>query len=336
MRKMKAMRLMKPAPVESAPLVLDEVPVPLPGPGQVRLQVKACGICHTDLHVIEGELEVPRLPLIPGHQVIGTVEARGAGARRFREGDRLGVAWLQDACGTCGFCRRGRENLCGNARFTGFHADGGYAEYVVVREDFAYVLPERFADVRAAPLLCAGVIGYRAFRLAGTGEGERLGLFGFGASAHIVLQVALHRQCEVYVFTRSENHRDLARRMGATWVGGAVDSPPEKLDRAILLAPAGRLVPVALGHLRKGGSLAIAAIYLDPIPSIDYGEILFGERSVTSVTASTRQDALELLELAGEIPIEVEVREFPLEDANRALEALKRSAIPAAGVLRVP
>ncbi len=336
MRKMKAMRLVKPAPVESAPLVVDDVPLPRPGPGQIRLRVNVCGICHTDLHIIEGELEVPRLPLIPGHQVIGTVEARGAGARRFREGDRLGVAWLQGACGTCGFCRRGRENLCGNARFTGFHADGGYAEYLVVREDFAYALPEKFADVQAAPLLCAGVIGYRAFRLAGTGVGERLGLFGFGASAHIVLQVALHRQCEVYVFTRSENHRDLARRMGAAWVGGAVDSPPEKLDRAILLAPAGRLVPVALGHLRRGGSLAIAAIYLDPIPSIDYGEILYGERSVTSVTASTRQDARELLELAGEIPIEVEVREFPLEDANRALEALKRSAIPAAGVLRVP
>lgn len=332
MKKMRAMRLAKPAPIEVSPLQEVEIPVPEPGAGEIRIEVRACGLCHTDLHTVEGELDLPRLPLIPGHQIVGVVEAAGAGVKRHRPGDRVGAGWLGGTCGQCGFCRADRENLCERAEFTGFHRDGGYAEFAVVRGDFAYPLPPSFPDQAAAPLLCAGVIGYRAYRLSDVRPGERLGLFGFGASAHIILQVARHHDCEVFVFTRSDNHRRVAARLGAAWVGGAEDDPPGKLDRAVLFAPAGGLVLDALRHTRNGGTVAIAAIYLTPIPEIDYGRLLYGERTVRSVTASTRRDARELLELAGQIPIRVEMEPFPLWEANRALGKLKRSEIHASGV----
>ena len=332
---MKAMRLQAAGPVEGAPLELVEVPRSDPGRGEIRLQITVCGLCHTDLHTVEGELPLPRLPLIPGHQVVGVVDARGSGTTRFREGERVGVPWLYETCGTCAFCRRGDENLCDRARFTGYHVDGGYAQALLVPEAFAYRLPEAVADHLAAPLLCAGIIGYRALRLSEVKPGERLGLFGFGASAHIAIQVARHWKCEVLVFTRSSAHQALARELGAAWVGSAEESPPEPLDRAILFAPAGRLVRDALRALRKGGTLAIAAIYLDPIPELDYGALLYGERTIRSVTASTRRDGEELLALAGEIPIRTEVECFPLEAANEALTRLKRSQIKGAGVLQI-
>ncbi len=332
---MKAMRFQAPGPVEGAPLGLVDLPRPDPGQGEIRLRATVCGVCHTDLHTVEGELSLPRLPLVPGHQVVGLVEARGPGAMRFREGDRVGVPWLYQTCGACAFCRRGEENLCDRARFTGYHVDGGYAEALVVHEAFAYRLPEQLPDPLAAPLLCAGIIGYRALRLSEVKPGERLGLFGFGASAHIALQIARYWKCEVLVFTRSPAHQALARELGAVWVGSASDAPPEPIDRAILFAPAGRLVHNALRVLRKGGTLAIAAIYLDPIPELDYGALLYGERTVRSVTASTRRDGEELLALAPEIPIRTEVESFPLEAANEALLRLKRSEIRGAGVLRL-
>ena len=332
---MRVMRLLAQGPVEGAPLTLTDLPRPEPGPGAVRLRVTACGLCHTDLHTVEGELSLPRLPLIPGHQVVGVVESRGPAATRFREGDRVGVPWLHEACGTCDFCRRGDENLCDRARFTGYHVDGGYAEAMVVPDTFAYHLPAAVPDQLVAPLLCAGIIGYRALRLSEVKPGERVGLFGFGASAHIALQVARHWKCGVLVFTRSPAHQALARELGASWVGSVSDAPPGPIDRAILFAPAGRLVHDALRALRKGGTLAIAAIYLDPIPELDYGALLYGERTVRSVTASTRRDGEELLALASEIPIRTEVESFPLEAANEALLRLKRSEIRGAGVLQV-
>ncbi len=332
---MKAMRLLAARPAEAAPLELADLPRPDPGPGSIRLEVRACGLCHTDLHTVEGELPLPRLPLVPGHQVVGLVDARGPGATRFPEGERVGVAWLHETCGICAFCRRGDENLCDRARFTGYHVDGGYAQALIVPEAFAYRLPPGLADHLAAPLLCAGIIGYRALRLSEVKPGEVLGLFGFGASAHIALQIARHWKCEVVVCTRSPAHQALAREMGAAWVGTADETPPEPLDRAILFAPAGRLVHVALRVLRKGGTLAIAAIYVSPIPELDYGALLYGERTIRSVTASTRRDGEELLALAPEIPIQTEVECFPLEAANDALLRLKRSGIRGAGVLQV-
>ena len=332
---MKAMRLSAARPVEASPLDPVDLPLPVPGPGAVRLRVTACGLCHTDLHTVEGELPLPTLPLIPGHQVVGRVEARGPGATRFREGERVGVAWLYHTCGRCAFCRRGSENLCDHARFTGYHVDGGYAQALIVPEAFAYRLPGGVADHQAAPLLCAGIIGYRALRLSEVKPGEVLGLFGFGASAHIALQVARHWKCDVFVVTRSPAHQELARTLGAIWAGTAGEEAPGLMDRAILFAPAGRLVHDALRALKKGGTLAIAAIYLDPIPELDYGALLYGERTVRSVTASTRRDGEELLALAPEIPIRTEVETFPLEAANEALLRLKRSEINGAGVLDI-
>lgn len=331
---MLALRLHAPAPVEEAPLRVEEVPAPTPGPGAVRLAVRACGICHTDLHIVEGELAVPRRPLVPGHQVVGVVDAVGPDVRRLRVGDRVGVAWLHQTCGACPACRRGAENLCPEARFTGFDVDGGYAAALTVPAAFAYRLPAGIPDATAAPLLCAGIIGYRALRVAEVRPGERLGLFGFGASAHLALQVARHWGCEVAVFTRSPAHRELATALGAAWAGAAEESPPAPLDRAILFAPAGGLVPAALGRLRPGGTLAIAAIYLDRMPAFDY-RLLYGERTVRSVTASTRRDGEELLDLAVAIPLRPEVEVFPLTAANAALAALKASRLRAAGVLVV-
>jgi len=331
---MRAMLLRAPAPVESDPLEVVELPEPTPGPGELRLKVHVCGLCHTDLHEVEGDLPLPKLPVIPGHQIVGIVETRGDGARRFALGERVGVPWLHWTCRTCEACRRGEENLCEKARFTGYHVDGGYATHTLVPEAFAYRLPDALADAAVAPLLCAGIIGYRALRLSDVKPGERLGLFGFGASAHIALQVARFWRCEVWVFTRAPEHRALAKQLGASWVGGAEDEPPGQLDRAISFAPAGSLIPLALAKLRKGGTLALAGIHLDRIPEMPY-ELLYGERTLRSVTASTRRDAEELLALAERIPIKTEVEVFPLEDANAALQRLKLSRITGAGVLQV-
>ncbi len=314
--------------------MLAELSEPRPGPEEIRLRVRACGLCHTDLHEIEGELSLPKLPLIPGHQVVGIVERLGDRARRFRVGERVGVPWLHWTCGECPFCQRGEENLCEQARFTGYHTDGGYAEYLLAREQFAYRLLPNFSDEAAAPLLCAGIVGYRALKLSDVKPGERLGLFGFGASAHIAIQVARHWGCEVWVFTRSQTHREQAVMLGASWVGAAEDEPPGLLDRAISFAPAGRLIPLALRRVRKGGTLALAGIHIDQIPAMEYS-LLYGERTIRSVTASTRKDAEELLELAARIPIETIVETFPLSHANEALRRLKGSEIKGAGVLIV-
>jgi len=330
---MKAMLLRKPAPAEQHPLEPADLDLPEPGPGEVRLRVRVCGVCHTDLHTVEGDLELPKLPLVPGHQIVGVVEVRGEGADRFEIGQRVGVPWLYHTCGECEFCRRGLENLCAEARFTGLHADGGYAEAMVVHQDFAYPLPEGFSDVQAAPLLCAGIIGYRALRLSEVQPGQRLGLYGFGASAHVTIQVARHWGCQVYVFTRSEGHRRLARALGAAWVGGAEDTPPAKMHASIIFAPAGGLVPEALRVLERGGTLALAGVTMTPIPQLDYDRLLYWERTVRSVANFTRRDAVELLQVAAEIPVVSTVRTFALEEANEALLALKRSQIDGVGVL---
>jgi propanol-preferring alcohol dehydrogenase len=337
---MKAMLLTAPAPVDPAataergPLVPVELPIPEPAPGQIRLRVRACGVCHTDLHLVEGELPLPKLPVVPGHQIVGAVDALGAGVTRFALGDRAGVPWLYSTCGQCGYCCRGQENLCDDARFTGQHADGGFAEWMVAPADFAYPIPDGFPDEQAAPLLCAGIIGYRSLRLSEIRPGETLGLYGFGASAHIALQVARHWGCPVYVFTRSEAHRRHALELGAAWVGQAQDTPPAPLDSAITFAPAGWLVPEALRALRKGGTLAINAIHMSPIPELPY-ERLYGERTVRSVANSTRQDAAELLELAARIPIHTDVEIYPLAQANLVLQRLKRSEVQGAAVLTI-
>ncbi len=332
---MRAMLLRKPKPAEEKPLEQADLPLPDPGPCEIRLAVRVCGVCRTDLHTIEGDLELLKLPLVPGHQVVGVVEARGEGADRFEEGQRVGVAWLHHTCGECEFCGQGLENLCQDAEFTGLHANGGYAEAMVVPQDFAYPIPEDFSDVEAAPLLCAGIIGYRALRLSDIQLGQRLGLYGFGGSAHVTIQVARHWGCEVYVFTRSEGHRRLARELGAVWVGSAEDTPPAKMHSSIIFAPAGGLVPEALRVLERGGTLSLAGVTMTLIPELDYDQLLYWERTVRSVANFTRQDAEELLQVAAEIPIYTTVQTFPLEEANEALLALKRSEIDGTGVLVV-
>jgi alcohol dehydrogenase, propanol-preferring len=331
---MRAMLLHGPKPVDEAPLTPADAPMPEPGPGQVRLRVRACGVCHTELHTVEGELALPRLPLIPGHQVVGEVEALGPGAGEFAPGERVGVGWLGWACGSCEMCRAGLENLCPNARFTGLHLDGGYAEYMVADERFAYRLPAHLSDVEAAPLLCAGIIGYRSLALSGIQPGGRLGLYGFGASAHLVLQVARHRGCRVYVFTRGEGHRHLAEEMGAVWTGNAEERPPQPLDAGITFAPTGRLVPLALAHLRPGGTLAINAVHMSPLPEMPY-DLLYGERVLRSVANYTRADALEFLRLAGEMALRPTVEVWPLAEANAVLARLKRGEVQGSAVLKI-
>ncbi len=328
------MVLRQPAPAAGRPLALAELPRPEPGPGQVRLRVRACGVCHTDLHLVEGEIETPRLPVVPGHQVVGVVDALGAGVTRFRRGDRAGVPWLFWTDETCDFCRRGQENLCPNALFTGQHVDGGFAEYMVSHAGWTYPIPEGLTDEQAAPLLCAGLIGYRSLRLSEVQPGERLGLYGFGASAHIAIQVARHWGCQVYVFTRSEAHRRHALELGAAWVGDAREEPPAPLDSAVTFAPAGWLVPEVLRALRPGGTLAINAIYMSPIPEMPY-DLLYGERTVRSVANLTRRDAEEFLPLAARIPVRTDVEVFRLEEANEVLQRLKRSEIKGAAVLKI-
>lgn len=321
---------------KGAPLRLEERPIPSPGPGQILLRVAACGICRTDLHIVDGELKAPKLPLIPGHQVVATVEECGAGevAQGFALGTRVGVPWLGATCGACGYCTSGRENLCRQALFTGYQRDGGYADYCVADARFCFPIPEGYLDLAAAPLLCAGLIGYRALRLAGMGE--RLGLYGFGAAAHIVIQVARHQGRRVYAFTRpgDRESQQFARDLGATWAGGADEQPSEELDAAIIFAPAGELVPAALRSVAPGGVVVAGGIHMSDIPSFPY-EILWGERVLRSVANLTRQDAQEFLALAPQVPIKTAVTAFPLEEANQALAALREGRLRGAGVLVV-
>ena len=329
---MKACILRAPAKVETNPLEFAEVPTPRPGAGEVLVRVNACGVCRTDLHVVEGELAPRKSPIIPGHQVAGVVEACGENARRFAAGARVGVAWLHHTDGACAYCRSGAENLCDNPSFTGYTVDGGYAEYVVAPEEFVYALPDGFTDMQAAPLLCAGIIGFRCLRLSGIGRGGRLGFYGFGAAAHVAIQVARHWQVEVYASTRDERHRRLALELGAAWAGGTLDAPPVPLDAAIIFAPAGEIVPAALKAPRKGGTLVLGGIHMSTIPPLDYS-LLYQERVVRSVANNTREDGREFLRVAAEIPIHTHTQVFPLREANRALNALKNDAIPGAAVL---
>jgi alcohol dehydrogenase, propanol-preferring len=323
------------APIGTSPLSLRDVPEPSPGPGEILVRVRVCGICRTDLHVIEGDLPARKLPVIPGHQVVGTVESIGEGAGRFPLGARVGIAWLARACGICAFCLAGKENLCEAPLFTGYDRDGGFAEYAVVPEAFAYKVPDAFPDAEAAPLLCAGIVGYRALARAELPTGGTLVLYGFGSSAHIVLQLALHRGATAYVCTRGAAHREMAKAMGAAWVGEDPAEMPARADSAILFAPAGELVPPALRALKNGGTLALAGIHLSDVPSMKYEECLFHEKNVRSVTANTRADGEGFLREAAEIPIRPKVTTFPLAEANRALQMLKADRISGSGVLIV-
>ncbi len=321
--------------IEEEPLELVDISTPDPEKGEILIRVNICGVCHTDLHTVEGELPEVKLPVIPGHQIVGTVEKSGEGAARFIKGDRVGVAWLYSTCGKCRYCRNDRENLCENARFTGYSADGGYAEYMVIPEKFAYRIPEIFSDEEAAPLLCAGIIGYRALRLSQIKPRQRLGLYGFGASAHVAIQVAVHWGCEVYVFSRSKDHRAHAEKLGAVWTGTSKEKPPEKLDSSINFTPAGDTVLDGLRHLDKGGIHTLAGIYMSPVPEMDYTEYLYHERTLRSVANATRRDGEELLKIAGEIPIRTTTQAFPLEDANKVLKLVKNSKIDGAAILKL-
>lgn len=320
--------------VDSSPLVLRELPTPNPGSGEVRIKVHACGLCHTDLHTIEGDLPARKQPVIPGHQIVGVIDAIGSGVITHKEGDRVGVPWLHWTDDTCEYCRRGLENLCPNARFTGHDTDGGYAEYTIAPDEFCYSIPTVFDDLHAAPLLCAGIIGYRSYRFSGIRPGENLGLYGFGASAHLVIQLARYQNCNVLVFTRSEAHRAHAKELGAAWTGRAEDTPPEPLHAAIIFAPAGKLVPEALRVLRKGRTLVLAGITMSQIPPLDY-DLLYHEKTIRSVANCTRQDARDFLALAADARLQTEIQVFDLAQANQALQALKKSQIRGAGVLRI-
>jgi len=334
---MKAWSLPRPASVDERPLVLAERPIPIAREDELLVRVSACGICRTDLHVVEGELPVRLSSVIPGHQIVGRVTAMGSHVEDFAVNDRVGVAWLNRTCGKCKYCLTGRENLCEHASFTGWSVNGGYAEYAVVPASFAYRIPDDFADVQAAPLLCAGIIGYRCLRLTGLigneWAGARLGIYGFGAAGHICIQLARARGSEVYVCTRDrERHQALAQELGATWVGDTAEDPPVKLDTAIIFAPAGELVPAALKVLAKGGTLVLGGIHMTPIPSFDYS-LIYGERSIRSVANNTRADGREFLLEAARIPVRTHVQTFAFEEVNEALIALKHDAIRGAGVV---
>lgn len=318
-----------PTPIRSSPLRLEDVPTPKPDPAQVLLRVKACGVCRTDLHIVEGELKPLHPRIVPGHQIVGEVQT-GDG---LEPGARVGVSWIGGTDGTCAYCLRGMENLCDAPTFTGYTVDGGYAEYALARADFCFPIPPELDDMHAAPLLCAGIIGFRALRVAGVEKGERVGLFGFGASAHLAIEVLHEWNCDVYVSTRGESHRKLAESLGAKWVGGEKDKPPVQLDRALTFAPSGEVVIAALSSLRKGGVVAINAIHLDRMPEFDYDRLLWGERQIRSVANMTREDARDFLILAAEINLKPKVTAFPLDKANEALRALKGDSIDGAAVL---
>lgn len=330
---MKAMVLPAIGPIEQSPLQYQDVADPQAGPGEIRVCVRACGVCRTDLHVIEGDLPQQKLPVIPGHQVVGEVDQVGEGCTRLKGGQRAGIAWLRGTCGRCGYCRSGRENLCENQRFTGYHADGGYAQYAIVREEFAYEIPEQFSDEQAAPLLCAGIVGFRAMKRANLPRGGRLAVYGFGSSAHVIAQIALHWGCELYAVSRSPHHQRLAMDLGAKWAGADAEDLPVEVDSAILFAPVGDLVPPALRKLRKGGTLAMAGIYMTPVPRMDYEDCLFYERDLRSVTANTRDDGRELLQAAADADVRAHVTTYPLRDANRALADLKADRVNGTAVL---
>jgi propanol-preferring alcohol dehydrogenase len=314
------------------PLLLDNLSVPLPAPGQILIRVHACGICRTDLHVADAELPEPKLPLVLGHEIVGVVVASGKGAERFREGDRIGVPWLGWTCGECFFCRAGRENLCDRPRFTGYQIDGGYAEYTVADERYCFAIPPRFGDAEAAPLLCAGLIGYRALGMAG--DAARLGLYGFGAAAHLVAQLAVHQGRQVFAFTREGDAEGqaFARELGAAWAGASSDLPPEPLDSAIIFAPVGALVPAALRAVRKGGTVVCAGIHMSPVPSFPY-ELLWGERSIRSVANLTRADGNEFFALVAGLPLQISVEPTVLSQANEGLNRLRRGEVRGAVVL---
>ncbi|MBV8892755.1 MAG: zinc-dependent alcohol dehydrogenase family protein [Acidobacteria bacterium] len=327
---MKAAVLTSPGEIFSQPLKILDMPKPAPRPGYVLLRVRACGVCRTDLHIIEGELAPRRSPLIPGHQIVAEI---AAGAASAPVGTRVGVSWIGGVDGSCWYCQHQMENLCDNPVFSGYTVDGGYAEYALARSDFIFPLPEGLDDLHAAPLLCAGIIGFRSLRVAGVQPGERVGLFGFGASAHLALPILQAWNCKVYVSTRGETHRRLAATLGASWVGGDTEMPPIALDRAITFAPSGDVVLAALASLRKGGVVAVNAIHLDRIPEFDYDKLLWGERQVRSVTNLTRSDATDFLHLAAQIRLEPEITVFPLHSANDALAAVKQNAITGAAVI---
>ncbi len=331
---MKACVLNSTGKIETNPLALADLSAPEPQGDQILVRVSTCGVCRTDLHVIEAELPQRKMPVIPGHQVVGVVEEIGDKVKRFKPGDRVGIAWLHRTCGKCEYCRTGKENLCENAEFTGYTVDGGYAEYALAAEQFTYSIPEGFPDAQAAPLLCAGIIGFRALRLSGIERGGRLGFYGFGSAAHVAIQVARHWDIKVYAATRDERHQKLAMELGAEWAGGTLAEPPVKLDAAIIFAPAGEIIPAALKALKKGGTLALAGIHMSPTPPLDY-KLLYDERVIRSVANNTRQDGEDFLRIAAEIPIRTQIETYPLSDANRALNALKNDAIRGSAVLRV-
>jgi propanol-preferring alcohol dehydrogenase len=330
------MILKTPAPLKEKPLEPVDIDIPRLGPGQVLVKVSICGLCHTDIHTAEGDLALPVLPIIPGHQIVGEVVERGEGVTTPEPGTRVGAAWLGSACGTCRWCVEGKENLCEEARFNGFHYNGGYAQYTALPADFVYPLPEGFSDRDVAPLLCAGIIGYRSLRIAGIERGGTLGMYGFGASAHVAIQIALHWGCAVYVFTRSEGHRRHAEDLGAAWTGGPGDRPPKKPDASIIFAPAGEIVPHALENVTKGGTVACAGITMTEIPPLDYENHLYHEKILRSVANATRQNGRELLELAAAIPIRTDTTLFGLEECNEALLKIKKSEISGSGVLEIP
>ncbi len=334
-RTMKAWAVVKPGPIDSEPLRLVDRPIPEPGPRQVRIKVSACGVCRTDLHLCEGDLPPHRPEAVPGHEAVGRIDVVGSACTRLEVGQRVGVPWLAATCGICRFCRQGRENLCVNPSFTGWDVDGGYAEFVVANEDFVYTIPDRFDDLSATPLLCAGIIGYRALRRAELPAGGRLGLYGFGGSAHLTAQVALAEGATLHVLTRSVEDQALAEQLGATSVSGAYDQPPEPLDAAILFAPVGTLVPVAMAALDRGGTLAVAGIHLTDIPTLNYQDHLFQERTLRSVTANTRSDGREFLEIADRIGIQPTTRPYPFDQADRALSDLAHDRFNGAAVIEM-
>lgn len=331
---MKAWTLTKPGPVETNPLEQRELAVPEPGSHEVLVRINACGICRTDLHVVEGELPPKKPAIIPGHQIVGVIERRGLEAARYSEGTRVGIPWLHHTDGKCPFCLSGRENLCDAPEFTGYTVNGGYAQYTIAHEDFVYPIPDGFADLQAAPLLCAGIIGFRCLRVSGVKPGDNLGIYGFGAAGHVCIQVARYWKQQVFVCTREQKHQGLAMDLGAVWAGGATEEPPEKLDASIIFAPAGELVPPALQALKKGGRLILGGIHMSPVPSFEY-PLIYYERSIRSVANNTRDDGHEFMKLAAQIPIRTEVQVFPLEQANQALNALKHDGIRGAGVLKM-
>jgi propanol-preferring alcohol dehydrogenase len=320
--------------MEDYPLKKVDVLKPIPKSHEIRIKITNCGVCHTDLHEVEGDLVLSNLPRIPGHEIVGIVDVIGDKVKTHQVGDRVGVAWLYSTCGNCKFCKNGLENLCENARFTGYSVDGGYAEYICIEESYAYPIPDVFSSEHAAPLMCAGVIGYRSIHKVGLHPKETLGLYGFGASAHIIIQVAKYWDCEIYVFTRSKNHQNHAKKLGATWIGSPQKNSPIKLDRIITFAPVGEIIPHALKNLEKGGRLAINAVSLTDIPSLSYEKIYY-ERELVSVAHTTRQDAQDFLKIAAEIPIHTDVVSYPFDNANQALLDLKHSKFNGAAVLDI-